>query len=104
MSAASTFTASVISQANSLLSARFPSRTATVVFTSSLENHSRYRALGAVATRPTSVEISKYQIVLWSAVLLVLALGGAVYSLVFMDLGRDPVLYNQFKNDESKRD
>lgn len=53
---------------------------------------------------PTSTQISRYQIVLWVAVGLALTLAAAVGALVFMDLGRDPVLYNQFKMDDTKRD
>jgi hypothetical protein len=61
----------------------------------------------AAAVSPSPVpwkQVASYQVALWVGIGLALALAAAVGSLLFMDLGRDPVLYNQFKNEDSKRD
>jgi hypothetical protein len=45
------------------------------------------------------------QVALWVAIGLALALIAAVFSILFMNVGRDPVLYSQFKNEnDMKRD
>ena len=52
---------------------------------------------------PTIADIAVYQVSMWTGIGLALALLAAVMSIVFMDVGRDPVLYSQFKNENDAK-
>ena len=55
------------------------------------------------STPPTYADIEVYQVSMWTGIGLALALLAAVLSIVFMDIGRDPVLYSQFKNENDMK-
>jgi hypothetical protein len=54
---------------------------------------------------PNDKEVENFQVVMWTGIVLALTLFAAILALLCMDIGRDPVLYSQFKNEnDMKRD